>query len=338
MADWISTELVGNVHVAPLRRDAEGMATGFVIDNPRGPDLYVSVQGLQLEGASPAQNNALRQVVYEAYVLGARAVPAFTPLSECIAQSATLIVHSDANWDGMRFKYVPIPNQPGVQGGPSFFANVQGNPLLPDRISTFSFQGVEQKVVIEQQNKYYLGKDGRWYLTNPLELISHELVHGCGKLQGWSAQGESAYLQDMKSGKVPGDEVRAVQFVNQTLLEPLGQPGRDPQSYYRAKPDEALAVHAQTLDAEALERLRLGPIPVALAGFSIPERKQIEPDLQKRLELDPSNVANLGHALESAGLCAASQSGLIARCIVACANAQKVPEEAEHPSPELAPR
>lgn len=311
------TELVGNARVSPLQRDAEGMVTGFVIDNPRGPDLKVSLNGLLLEGATPAQINALRQVVYDAYVLGAMAVPAFTPLSECIAQSTTLIVHSDANWDGMRFKYVPIPHHP--QGETQFFANVQGNPLLPDHESTFSFQGVVHKVVVEQQNKYYQGKDGRWYTTHPLELVMHELPHGCGKLQAWSSEDEAAYQQDLASGKVPMDEVRAVRFVNQTLLEPRGLPGRDPQSYYEVKPDGEVAVKVPALDAAALEKLRQGPVPDELQRFSRPGLKAIESGFQGRYESNHPNglaFASLGRALEKAGLCEAAQSDVIAQRIV----------------------
>jgi len=305
MDEVVETKLAGNAKLSALVKDAEGNLLGFVVDNPLGPDLNVDLHLLTIKNATAAQNNQLRKVVYDTYALGVKAVPAFTPLLECVAESATVVVHSDADWEGMRFVFVPVlqPNKPVT----NFYANIQGNPLLPDSLHAFSFGGITHDVILEQQNKYYLGKDGRWYTTNPLELVSHELAHGCGKLQGWTQAAEGAYVRDLQSGKVPEYEIKAISFVNTTLLEPRGLPGRVPESYYQAKPESAAQGATAPLDADDIEKLRHGTIPAALKAYSQPVLNAVDID-------EPQS--RLSQALELAGVCEAPQSALIAERIL----------------------
>lgn len=312
MAEIVETMLIGHSTLTPPIADGSGAMLGFVIDNPSGPDLRVSLQQLTLKGATAEENNQLRQAVYDAYALGTKAVPAFTPLSECVAESATLIVHSDAEWEGMRFVFVPVKEKSAT----GYYANIQGNPLLPDNRYDFSYNGVTQTVTLEQQNKNYLGKDGRWYITNPLELITHELAHGCNKLQGWSQAGEKAYVSDLKAGKVPDYEIKAINFVNTTLLEPRGLPGRNPETYYAAKPDGALQGQYIPLDAAGLEKLKHGPIPAELKQYTQPARMPEATDLQGKSYLNLLHpCGDLSQALTLSGLCSESQSVVIAQRI-----------------------
>ena len=313
LAEAIETVLIGNSTLSSPIKDGTGALVGFVIDNPKGPDLTVNLQQLSLKGATAEENNHLRQVVYDAYALGTKAVPAFTPLAECVADSATVIVHSDANWEGMRFVFVPVKEK--EKPATNFIANIQGNPLLPDTSYTFNYNGVTQKVVLEQQNKHYLGKDGLWYDTNPLELITHELSHGCNKLQGWTQVGEQAYISDLKAGKVPDYEIKAINFVNTTLLEPRSLPGRDPEAYYSAKPDGALSGQDAPLDATGSEKLRHGAIPAELNGYSQPTLRPADGLNGKTKAHQLERLGGLSQALELAGLCTASQSAVIAQRI-----------------------
>lgn len=279
------TILVGNSSVSEPVMDSQGLIKGFVIDNPKGADIQVDLQHFLLERTATEENKKLRQTVYDAYKLAAESVPAFTPLAECVAESSQHIIHTEASKpEGVFSNIVYLKNALKTADGhaPELLAavNIAGNPNLPDREIPVEFdtdKGHFKTIAkIEQQNKYYLGKDTLWYTTNPLEVITHEVAHACKDLQNLTKEGDFAYESSKKKGITPEDEKRVISFVNQVLLQPRGMSGRDLNSDTAVKPESAAMGKYMPLDASGVEKLKHGPIPTELKLYSQPKMVDLQ--------------------------------------------------------------
>ncbi|NOS94993.1 MAG: hypothetical protein HOP26_01045 [Methylotenera sp.] len=275
-----NTLLSGNAKVSEPMVDSHGLIKGFIIDNPKGFDLQVDLQHFLLNEENAEENKKLRQTIYDTYKLAAQSVPAFTPLAECVAQTSQHILHSEANKpEGVFSNIIYLENTlktiDNNLADTLPVVNIAGNPTLPDReisVEVDTDAGhVKTIAKIEQQNKYYLGKDGLWYTTNPLEVITHEIAHACKDLQNLTKAGDFAYESSKKQGITPEDEKRVINFVNQVLLEPRGMSGRDLNSDTAVKPNNATVGNYAPLDAMGIERLKHAPIPNELKSYSQPK-------------------------------------------------------------------
>ncbi len=288
-----NTILSGNSKVSEPIVDSQGLIKGFVIDNPKGADIQVDLQHFLLDGATAAENIKLQQSIYATYKYAAQSVPAFTPLMECVAHSSQHILHSEASKpEGVFSNIIYLKNT--LKTASNHLAerlpviNIAGNPNLPDREISIEFdtdKGHFKTIAkVEQQNKYYLGKDGLWYITNPLEVITHEIAHACKDLQNLTKEGDFAYEASKKKGITPEDEKRVIDFVNQVLLQPRGMSGRDLNSDTAVKPESATLGKYVPLDSNGVEKLKHGPIPNELKLYSQPKSV----DLQNQPQTIPS--------------------------------------------------
>lgn len=275
-----NTVLSGNAKVSEPIVDSQGLIKGFIIDNPKGPDVQVDLQHFLLNEENAEENKKLRQTIYDTYKLAAQSVPAFTPLAECLAQTSQHILHSEANKpEGVFSNIIYLKNALKTTDNNLLDAlpvvNIAGNPNLPDREISVEFDTdvghVKTVVKVEQQNKYYLGEDGLWYTTNPLEVITHEIAHACKDLQNLTKAGDFAYESSKKQGITPEDEKRVINFVNQVLLQPRGMSGRDLSSDTAVKPNNATMGKYVPLDTVGVEWLKHAPIPIELKSYSQPK-------------------------------------------------------------------
>lgn len=275
-----NTNLVGNSKISEPEVNNHQWIDGFIINNPNGLNIQVNLQHFVIKDAADKENKALRQTIYDTYKLAAESVPAFTPLAECVAQSSQYIFHSDAGKpEGVFSNMIYLKNPLKIEGNnlPERFpvVNISGNPELPDRKIPIEFDTdkghIKTIAQIEQQNKYYLGKDGLWYTTNPLEVVVHEVAHACKDLQNLTTEGDLAYKTSKKQGITPEDEKRVIDFVNKILIEPRGMPGRDLNSDTAQKPNNAPLGKYAPLNGNGLENLKQGPIPDELKQYSVPK-------------------------------------------------------------------
>ena len=117
MAELGEMILLDNAKLSPLLKDGEGNIVEFTIANPNHTQLSVNLKELTLgdfethnnteREIKQKVNNMIRQTVYDTYDLAAKAIPAFTPLSECLAKETSLIKHTDGNIEGFYFRFVP---------------------------------------------------------------------------------------------------------------------------------------------------------------------------------------------------------------------------------------
>lgn len=275
-----STRLVGNSKVSEPKMGNHQWIDGFIISNPNSLNIQVNLQHFVIKNTTDEENKTLRQTIYNTYKLAAESVPAFTPLAECVAQSSQLIVHSEADKsEGVFSNIIYLKNTlKTASNNLSQYlpvVNIAGNPNLPDRKIPIEFDTDKGRIKtiakIEQQNKYYLGKDGLWYITNPLEVVMHEVAHACKDLQNLTAEGDLAYQTSKKQGITPEDEKRVIDFVNKVLIEPRDMPGRDLNSDTAQKPNNAPLGKYVPLNAKGLEKLKQGPIPDELKRYSDPK-------------------------------------------------------------------
>lgn len=294
-AKFSSAVLVGNSMVSEPTIGRHQWIDGFVINNPNGLNVQVDLQHYFLNEASSEDNKRLKQNIYDTYKLASQSVPAFTPLIECVAQSSQYILHSEASkaegvFSNLIYLKNPLKTADNNLTEHLVVVNIAGNPNLPDREIPIEIDTDKSHIKtiakIEQQNKYYLGRDGLWYATNPLETVMHEIAHACKDLQNLTAEGDMAYETSKKQGITPEDEKRVIEFVNKVLIESRGMPGRDLNSDTAQKPNNAPLGKYIPLDEHGLEKLKRGPIPNELKQYSHPELI----DLQGRSNNQSNNV------------------------------------------------
>lgn len=280
MAGLVETMLVNNSKLSPLVKDEDGNVIGFSIENPNHTHLSVDLKDLTLgdfethnsfeKALKLKVNNLIRQTIYDTYDLAAKAVPAFTPLSECLAKETSLIKHTNGDIEGFYFRFIPKEVKDNSQTG--LVANIRGNPLLPSQEGYVKNKdGSTQHVINEQGIKYYMAKDGKWYPNDPLSLVVHEISHGCNDLMHWSKEKNKEFESFLSAKKVHVFETIAIDFVNRTINEPLGMPGRDPAAYYLTKPEGAPLGQYSPIGKKGMELLMQGEIPAELKHYSHPE-------------------------------------------------------------------
>jgi hypothetical protein len=125
-----------------------------------------------------------------------------------------------------------------------------------------------------------LGKDGTWGAQISPEALLHEHVHATREYQNWLSIQTQYELNKIAGINIPAqnlkevirleNEAKAIEFVNKTMLSPLGVSERDPNEYRTVKPANVSVQSRQEYTEEDKERLRSGIVPEELKEYSQP--------------------------------------------------------------------
>lgn len=294
----LQTKLEGNSKLGNRQIDPETQELrGFDVINPNGSTLHIELSAYSRTSEASGSANKLRETVFENYQFLVENVPAATAVFESNAREFP----KGVTWQkpgaiGLWNKSSPGKgdNTENPQTAPVIMT---GNLNLPSGADPIQSSGGASHEDARAQE--YFSKDKTWNMHLSPEALLHEHVHATPEYQNW--QSTQAQLdKNAKSGiNIPRDnlmevirlenEGKAIEFVNKTMLSPLGIPERDPNAYRTVKPSNITVQPRDNYSEHDKNRLHNGPIPEELQSYSHPRAVP----LQKHSSINDKIDANL---------------------------------------------
>lgn len=301
------TQLTGNSHVSELQIDEKTNAiTGFDIINPNNTKLHVDLSLYSKAAQSVESANKLKEAVYEIYDFRVKHVPTATAIYEQQASkypNGIVWAQPDvkglwAEAPGKGFEEIDkageyrrleanlnriAKNVNGIQDNQNLNFSLAGKALMTGNLTLPAggdpirhAGGATTEDALAQD---YKGKDGKWYKHNPQEALGHEDLHLTSMQDVRTIRmivGETAFrkgeyrAENILEERSLRNESFAIKFINETMIEPLGRVGRDPDAYQQKKPFDVVAEPAKPYGFTDIEKLHHAPIPKWLEHYSHP--------------------------------------------------------------------
>lgn len=288
MADQLTnaqTKLEGNSKLENRQINPETQELlSFDIKNPNGSTLHIDLSTYSRTSESAKSANALREAVFENYKFLAENVPAATAVFESNAREFPQgITWQKPGTMGLWNKSSPGKgdNTDNPQTTPVMMT---GNLRLPSGADPIQSSGGASHEDARAQE--YLAKDKTWNMHLSPEALLHEHIHATREYQNWLSTQAQLDKNTQADINIPRDnltekmrlenEGMAIEFVNKTILAPLGIPERDPNAYRTVKPANAAIQTRYEYSEDDKEKLRNGPIPEELKSYSHPKAIPLE--------------------------------------------------------------
>jgi hypothetical protein len=310
------TQLVGNSHVSEMQRDKiTGAITGFDIINPNNTKLHIDLSLYSKTSQTVDSADKLKEAVYKNYEFLAEHVPAATAVFEnnvkmfpkgvVWAGPQVPGLWADAVGKGVEInekdaKVKELSTKLGFDMKDK--ALMTGNLKLPTGAGPIETAGGGTHEDALAQD--YLGKDRKWHKQTPQEALMHEHAHLVPELQNFHTISELRVINpgvppdNLKDKTRLENEGKAIEFVNQVMMKPVGIPERDPDKYREVKPADIEAPARTAYNFMDLESLHQGPIPKSLSTYSQPVAQPVK--LNGKLYGDNSDNSHAAELITSA--------------------------------------